>query len=143
MKIQVFAGLLFSSAFLLAATPVRAQAPPSAYATMAPLEQYLIADRNAEIALARSAAPASISNDASVLVLTPRGYVTAVEGTNGFVCNVERAWQGSFDDAEFWNPRLRGPVCMNAAAVRSVLPLQHRLTNLALSRLSREEILAR
>ena len=143
MKIRVFAGLLFSSAFLLAATAVRAQAPPGAYEKMAPLEQYLIADRNAEIALARSAAPASISNDASVLVLTPRGYVTAVEGTNGFVCNVERAWQSGFDDPEFWNPRLRGPVCMNAAAVRSVLPLQHRLTNLALSRLSREEILAR
>jgi hypothetical protein len=143
MTKKVSAGLLFSAAFLLAAAAVRAQAPPGAYEKMAPLEQYLIADRSAEIALARSAAPASISKNASVLVLTPRGYVTAVEGTNGFVCNVERSWQSGFDDPGFWNPRLRGPVCMNAAAVRSVLPLQHRVTDLALSRLSREEILAR
>jgi len=141
MKSDVFAGFL--ATLLLAAVPVSAQTPAAAYEKMAPLDQYLIADRNAEIALARSAAPPSISKDASILVLTPHGYVTAVEGTNGFVCNVERAWQSSPDDPEFWNPRLRGPVCMNAAAVRSVLPHQHRLTELALSGLSREEILAR
>jgi hypothetical protein len=141
MKSKVFAGLL--STLLLAAAPARSQARADAYEKMAPLEQYLIADRNVEVALARSAAPPSISNDAAVLVLTPRGYVTAVEGTNGFVCFVDRSWQSSLDDPEFWNPRLRAPVCMNPAAVRSVLPLQHRLTDLALSRLSREEILAR
>jgi|RhiMetdeSRZDD1v2_1073273.scaffolds.fasta_scaffold07044_18 hypothetical protein len=141
MKSKVFAGLL--SALLLGAVPARAQTRAGAYEKMAPLEQYLIADRNAEIALARSAAPPAISNDASVLVLTPRGYVTAVEGTNGFVCFVDRSWSSSFDDPEFWNPRLRGPVCMNPAAVRSALPLQIRQTELALSRLTREEILAR
>jgi len=142
MKSKAFAGLV-SALLLVAAAPVRAQTPAGAYAKMAPLEQYLIADRNAEIALARNAAPPSISKDASVLVLTPGGYETAVEGTNGFVCVVERSWQSSLDDPEFWNPRLRGPVCMNAAAARSVLPNQHRLTKLALSHLSREEILAR
>jgi hypothetical protein len=110
---------------------------------MAPLEQYLIADRSSEIALARSAAPPSISDDAAVLVLTPRGYVTAVEGKNGFLCFVDRSWSSNFDDPGFWNPRGRGPTCMNAAAVRSVLPLQRRVTDLALSGLSREEILAR
>jgi hypothetical protein len=123
--------------------PGRAQVPAHAYDKMAPLDQYLIADRNAEIALARSAAPPSISKDASVLVLTPRGYVTATEGTNGFVCLVERSWQSSLDDPGFWNPHLRGPVCLNPAAVRSVLPQQNRLTKLALERASREEILAR
>jgi hypothetical protein len=110
---------------------------------MAPVEQYLIADRDAEVALARSAAPPSISKDASVLVLTPRGYVTAAEGTNGFLCFVDRSWTSDFDDPGFWNPRLRGPTCMNAAAVRSVLPLVRRRTDLALSQLSREQILAR
>jgi hypothetical protein len=141
MKTQTLFSLF--AAVLLATASSRAQAPATSYAKMAPLEQYLIADRNVEIALARSAAPPSISKDASVLVLTSRGYVMAAEGTNGFVCNVERAWQSSFDDPGFWNPRLRGPVCMNAAAVRSVLPSQQRLTELALSGLSREEILAR
>jgi hypothetical protein len=138
---KVFAGLL--PALLLAAAPARGQVPAGAYEKMAPLEQYLIADRNSEIALAKSAAPPSISNDATVLVLTPRGYVTAVEGRNGFVCFVDRSWSSSFDDPEFWNPRGRGPTCMNPAAARSVLPLQRRITDLALTGMSREEILAR
>lgn len=141
MKSKVFASLLTTLFLAAAFTP--AQTPAAAYEKMAPLEQYLIADRSAEIALARSAAPPAISKDATILVLTPRGYVTAVEGSNGFVCNVERAWQSNFDDPGFWNPHLRGPVCMNAAAVRSVLPIQHRLTELALSGQSREQILAR
>lgn len=55
---------------------------------MAPLEQYLIQDRKAEIALAQSAAPESISRDAEVLVLGRHGYETAVKGKNGFVCIV-------------------------------------------------------
>src|SRR5579872_688228 len=46
------------------------------YASMAPLVQYLMADRNAEIALARSAAPAAISSEAEVLVLGRNGYET-------------------------------------------------------------------
>ena len=143
MKTQASAAFL--STLLLAATPARGQAPPPAHAyeTMAPTEQYLIADRNAEIALARSAAPPSISKDATVLVLTPRGYVTASEGRNGFVCFVDRSWSSPFDDPEFWNPHIRGPVCMNAAAARSALPLQRKQAELALSRLSREQILAR
>src|SRR5215472_12975404 len=106
----------------LAAEPIG-----SKYAAMAPLEEYL-SDRDAEIALARSAAPAAISIDATVLVLTRRGYQTAVEGKNGFVCFVDRAWTSPFDDAEFWNPKKRGPTCMNAPAVRSALPVIYRLT---------------
>jgi hypothetical protein len=50
-----------------------------------------MADRNAEIALARSAAPDAISRDAEVLVLGRNGYQTAVTGKNGFVCVVERS----------------------------------------------------
>jgi hypothetical protein len=141
MTSVVFAGLL--SVLPLILVPAPEPAPPGAYAKMAPLERYLIADRNAEIALARSAAPPSISGDATVLVLGPGGYATAVDGRNGFVCFVDRSWASPFDDPDFWNPRLRGPTCMNAAAARSVLPLERRITDLALSRLSREEILAR
>ena len=64
--------------------------PPSAqYPVMAPVAEYLIADRDAEVALARTAAPAAISNDATVVVLTGQGYRTAAEGKNGFVCFVD------------------------------------------------------
>ena len=94
----------------------QAQDPKAPYASMAPLDQYLMADRNAEIALARSAAPEAISRDADVLVLGRHGYETAVKGKNGFVCLVERGWMGPFngeDAANFWNPKVRGPVCYN------------------------------
>lgn len=114
-----------------------------AYARMAPLDEYLIADRNAEIALARSAAPSPISSAATILVLTRHGYEKAVAGKNGFVCLVDRSWTSPFDDPEYWNPKKRGPMCLNAAAVRSVLPVQFRLTELALAGLSKEAILAR
>ena len=84
----------------------RAQSPKTAYPNMAPLDQYLIADRNAEIALARSAAPDAISGDAKILILGRHGYETAVEGKNGFVCLVERGWMsppmvGSFGALRF------------------------------------------
>src|SRR5262245_24538292 len=95
---------------------------PGPYPAMAPVEQYRIANAQDEIALARSAAPPSISADAEVLVLGKHGYESAVRGTNGFVCFVERSWTAGFDDAEFWNPKLRAPNCFNPPAVRSVLP---------------------
>src|SRR6266852_5386944 len=72
--------------------PAQAQDPKGLYASMAPLDQYLMADRNAEIALARSAAPDAISGDAKIMILGRHGYETAVEGKNGFVCVVERGW---------------------------------------------------
>ncbi|HKE96619.1 MAG TPA: hypothetical protein VKB34_20080 [Povalibacter sp.] len=94
----------------------------TAYPEMAPAEQYRIANPQDEITLARTAAPPSVSADAGVLVLGKQGYETAVAGKNGFVCFVERSWTAGFDDAEFWNPKLRAPNCFNPPAVRSVLP---------------------
>ena len=85
---------------------------------------YLIANRTAEVALARTAAPKRISDSATVLVLTRTGFATATKGTNGFTCLVERSFQGSIKDPTFWNPKVRAPHCFNAAAVRTVLP-QH------------------
>jgi hypothetical protein len=125
-----------------AQNPSMAPPPSAGYPAMAPLDAYLM-DRDAEVALARSAAPPSISSDASVLVLTRQGYQTAVEGKNGFVCFVDRAWSSPFDDPEFWNPRKRGPTCMNAPAVRSALPVLIRLTELALAGHSKDAMLAR
>src|SRR5712672_4131471 len=92
------------------------------YPSMATLDQYLM-ERNAEIAMARSAAPESISRDADVLVLGRHGYETAVKGKNGFVCFVQRSWAAAPDDPEFWNPKLRSPICLNPPAARSFLPL--------------------
>jgi len=105
-------------------TPVqtRAQDRKTPYPSMAPVNQYLMPDRDAEIALARTAAPDAISRDATVFVLGRHGYETAVEGKNGFVCAVERAWMAPTDNPEFWNPRNRSPICYNPQAVRSVLP---------------------
>jgi hypothetical protein len=101
-----------------AAAPQDAKQP---YPTMAPLEQYLM-DRDAEIAVARSAAPDAISHDASVIVLTRHGYETAVEGKKGWVCWAGRGWMAMFDHPEFWNPKVRAAECLNPPAARSVLP---------------------
>jgi hypothetical protein len=108
--------------------------------TMGPLDPYLMADRNAEIALARSAAPPSISADATVLVLTRHGYETAIEGKNGFVCFVDRSWSAGFDYPGFWVSKVRGPGCLNPPAARSVLPLTLKRTEMVLAGRSKAEI---
>jgi hypothetical protein len=118
-----------------------AQAPKTAYPSMAPLDQYLTADRNAEIALARSAAPEAISREAEILVLGRRGYETAVEGKNGFVCLVERGWMSPSDAPEFWNPKIRGPICFNPPAARSVLPTTLKRTDMVLAGRTKAEII--
>lgn len=137
---------IFLSAFILilalsALWPAAAQDAKQPYARMAPLEQYLM-DRNAEIALARSAAPDAISRDASVVVLGRHGYETAVQGTNGWVCMVERGWMATFDSPEFWNPKIRGANCLNPPAARSMLPLAYKRTELLLSGYSKLDVIA-
>ena len=119
----------------------QAQDAKAPYPSMAPVDQYLIADRNAEIALARSAAPEAISRDADVLVLGRHGYETAVKGKNGFVCLVERGWMGSFEGVNFWNPKIRGPVCYNPPAARSILPLTYKRTEMILAGESKAQII--
>jgi len=120
----------------------QAQAPKTTYAQMAPLAEYLMTDE-AEIALARSAAPASISGDATIVVLKQHGYETAVKGKNGFVCIVERSWMAPFDWPEFWNSKMRGPICFNPAAVRSVLPFTYKRTELILAGTPKAQIIDR
>jgi hypothetical protein len=137
-------GLAAVVALIVAVTTfeVRAQAPKNAYPAMAALDQYLIADANSEIALARSAAPPSISDAAEVMVLGRDGYTTPMKGTNGFVCIVERGWGASTDDPNFWNPKIRGPICFNAAAAKSFLPTYLMKTRLVLAGKSKAEIVA-
>lgn len=92
-----------------------------AHSTMAPLAQYLSKSATDEMALARSAAPAQVSDKAQVLTFGRHGYEVAARGTNGFVCLVQRSWEGNFDNKEFWDPEIRTPMCYNAAAAHSLL----------------------
>jgi hypothetical protein len=116
-----------------------AQDATAPYPKMAPVGQYLM-DRSAEIALARSAAPESISRDASILILGRQGYETAVQGKNGFVCFVGRAWGAAFDWDEFWNPKVRAADCLNPEAARSLLPIIDLRARMVMAGRSKAEI---
>jgi hypothetical protein len=137
----IAASCLALAALLSAAWPGRTQDAKAPYPSMAPVEQYLM-ERNAEIALARSAAPESISRDAEVLVLGRRGYEIAAKGKNGFVCIVQRSWTAGIDDPNFWNPKLRGPICYNPPGARSYLPLMIKRTELILAGKSKAQAFA-
>lgn len=112
------------------------------YPRIAPIEQYLM-DRDAEITLARSAAPVAISKDATVLVLGRQGYEVAVPGKNGFACMVERGWVGTLDWSEMWNPKIRAADCLNPPAARSILPLARLRTVMLLAGHTRVEVIER
>lgn len=124
-----------------AALPLATRAASEGLPTMGPIAPYLMSDRHLEIALARSAAPPSISAHAEVLVLTPRGFKTAVKGTNGFVCVVERSWDAAFNDTEFWNPKERGPDCYNPIAARTEIPQLLQDAQWATAGLSKQQIM--
>jgi hypothetical protein len=128
--------LLTVAVALLAARPARAQQPSD-------LSPYLMNDRAAEIALARTAAPRNISDSASVIVLTKAGFVEAVHGTNGFTCMVQRSFFAGFSDPNFWYAENRSPVCINAPAVRTVLPEILKRGEWIMSGLSAKEVAKR
>ena len=133
---------VFPILFLLFAigAPHLAQAADSkTFPSMAPLDQYLM-ERSAEIALARTAAPDSISRDAEVVVLGQKGYETAVKGKNGFVCIVQLSWTSPTDEPDFWNPKLRAPICFNAAGARFYLPIVFKKTEFILSGRSKDQM---
>jgi hypothetical protein len=140
MRNSVTIFVVFLALAVLPGAVQQARAHTDSYPGMAPLDQYLIADENAEIALARSAAPASIADGATVMVLGRQGYTTAVQGTNGFLCYVERSWAHDTDHPEFWNPKARTPNCFNAAAAASVSQLYLMKTRLVLEGKTKAEI---
>jgi hypothetical protein len=129
----------FGAACTLQAQNTKALDTNSPYPSMAPIAQYRM-DRDAEIALARTAAPASISRDAEILVLGQKNFETAVPGKNGFVCAVGRAFGGPLNNPEFWNPKNRSPICYNPPAVRSLLPYAIKQTGMALAGASKAQI---
>ena len=137
IRITLLSGFALVAA-LIASRPVAAQDAKQPYPNMVPIEQYQM-DRDAEIALARSAAPDSISRDAEVLVLGRHGFETAVKGKNGFVCIVERSWT-SAPDPDFWNPKVRTPICYNAPATHSVLLRNIKRTDLILAGRTKDQV---
>src|SRR3984957_8886857 len=121
VAIKSFALLLvLGTAYQAVAQAAATSSTTPTYAKMAPIDQYLMTDQSAEIALARIAALHSIAHDAEGQVLGRHGFETAVKGTNGFVCIVARGWT-SAADPDFWNPKVRVPMCFNAAAAHSYL----------------------
>ena len=144
MNMRSATGWVLGPVFLLASTGSTVSwAEAAAYPVMAPLARYLEATQADEVALARSAAPASISANAEVLTLSKEGYKSAVKGSNGFVCLVERSWATGLADPGFWDPMFRAPTCYNAAAARSVLPRYLEKTGWVLAGVSQSEMIAR
>lgn len=129
LTVAVAIGLL--SLVSTPATP-RQQDEERPYPKMLPIEQYLM-DRDTAIALARSAAPPAISKDASVMVLTAKGWETAIKGTNGFVCMAGPSWTASIDFYDVWSPKQKGAICLDPAAVKSILPIYNKLTQITLA----------
>ena len=138
-KARAFPALVIFLVIAAATPEARAQAQSNPYPAMAPLTEYLMPE-SAEISLARSAAPESISGSAEVMVLGHDGYTTAVKGTNGFLCIVERSWGAATTESFFWNPRIRAPICFNAAAAKTFAPIYLMKTKLVLAGKSKAEI---
>ncbi len=101
-----------------------------------PIDKYLM-PRDAEIALAKSAAPASLADHATIKVLTRSGYVVAREGDNGAVCMVMRGFSApTYTPAQFrdlvYDPTVHAPICFTAPAARTAMPYYELRTRLAM-----------
>jgi hypothetical protein len=133
--------VVLGTAYQTTAHQAMAQDATTPYPKMAPIDQYMM-EKDAEIQLARSAAPDSISRDATVLVLGRQGYETAIHGKNGFVCMVGRAWGAAFDWDEFWNPKVKAPDCLNPQSARSILPIFYLRARMVMAGRSKAEIVS-
>jgi hypothetical protein len=128
MKLTIVLVSLLAS---LGATAVWAQGPK-----YPPLSEYMMAPE-AEVALAKSAAPEKVSARAIVKILTPSGYKITAQGDNGFVCLVVRGWaaatssKASDRDLAYY-AKLRAPTCFDPVASRTVLPLLELQTRLGM-----------
>lgn len=130
---------LFGVGWRIEAQQAGAPDPASPYPNMAPIAEYRM-DRGAEIAMARTAAPASITRDAEIWVLGATNFEVAVPGTNGYLCVVGRAFAGPMNNPEFWNPKNRSPICLNPPAVRSLWPYAMKQAGMALAGATRAQI---
>ena len=85
--------------------------------------------QDAEIRLARSAAPAEVSAKATVLILRDGKYVEGAKGSNGVTCYVSRS-----------QPEAVEPECFDAEAVQTVMPIDLLQTELRIAGKSTAEI---
>ena len=120
----------------LIAAPTAAQSPA--------VSEYQMT-RDAEIALAKSAAPPNVSSRATVKILTPSGYQIAREGDNGFVCIVMRGWAApTYTPAQLRNlvydATVRAPICFDPGAVRTVMPYYELRTRLGMESKTPDQI---
>ena len=127
----------------LASLPAAAGAQESKYP---PLERYLM-PQDAEIALARTAAPPNISDHATIKVLTKSGFTVARQGDNGNVCMVMRAFSApTYTPAQFrdlvYDPTVHAPICFTAPAARTAMPYYEMRTKLAIARKNPDQIAA-
>jgi hypothetical protein len=111
--------------------------PADAQRTYPPVDAYLM-PRDAEIRLARSAAPPGLADRATVKVLTKAGYVVAEPGTNGAVCLVMRGFSApTYTPAALrdlvYDPTIRAPICFTAPSVKTVLPYYELRSTLGLA----------
>jgi hypothetical protein len=111
-----------------------------------PLGAYLLPHAK-EIALARSAAPETIADHATIKVLTEAGYKVAVTGDNGSVCMVMRGFTApTFTPAPFrdivYDSTVRAPICFTPLAVQAVMPYYELRTRLAMQGHTPDEIAA-
>jgi hypothetical protein len=139
MKQPIFVLLVFFAS--IGAATLRAQA--SKYP---PLSEYLM-PQDAEVALARSAAPPSVADRATIKVLTKSGYEVAHQGDNGSVCLVMRAFSApTYTPARFrdivYDPTIHAPICFTAPAARMVLPYYELRTRLAIEGKGPDQITA-
>jgi hypothetical protein len=96
-----------------------------------PVSDYMMTPE-AEVVLARSAAPDRISSHATVEILTASGYKEAAKGDNGFVCIVMRGWSVPFIRKPEYYGKTRAPICYDPVASRTVLPYQELCAKLGL-----------
>ena len=132
---------LFAVPFVLAVATTAAAQTAKAYP---PIDQYLM-PRDAEIAMARSAAPPSIADRATVKVLTKSGYEMASQGDNGAVCLVMRGFSApTYTPAPFrdivYDPSIHAPICFAAPAARTALPYYELRARLAMAGKSPDQI---
>ncbi len=134
--VAIGAAILLSAAAILTSAQGQTQYPP--------LSEYMM-PQDAEIALARSAAPANVSDRATIKVLNESGFEVAIEGDNGFVCMVMRAWSAptytpvAFLDFVYYAP-LRAPICFNPVAAETMMLYYELRTELGLQGKNPDEI---
>src|SRR5260370_27778301 len=123
---------LFAALFVQSVEAQNSKAPVGSYP---PIQEYLMPQAS-EIALAKSAAPANISDGATIKVLTTSGFKVVHQGDNGFVCMVMRGFSApTYTPAQFrgvvYDSSVRAPICFDPKAAREVIRYYELRTKLA------------